>query len=156
MKPLLEYCDNVAKNRGYVKTILGRKRRFEEWENAEYGAKWEPPVSREKALAKFTKIRRAGTYKAINSIVQGSAADQTKSAIIKLADAGFIPMLQVYDEISVNILSQEEAEFVKETMEHAIEFTVPHLVEYKIGNNWGEASSKSTHPNLERVRNAKS
>jgi DNA polymerase I-like protein with 3'-5' exonuclease and polymerase domains len=90
------------------------------------------------AAAKFDRIKRAGTYKAINSIVQGSAAEQTKKAIVALASQGIYPLMQVYDELSGSIGDEKTASIYKEAMEHAIEFEVPSLVDQKIGPSWGQ------------------
>jgi DNA polymerase I-like protein with 3'-5' exonuclease and polymerase domains len=144
MKALLQRCAQVAAERGYVKTILGRRRRYEEWENAEFGATWERPVSKEAAEIRFARIRRAGTYKAINSIVQGSAAEQTKSAIVRsVKEYGLYPLMQVYDELSYSLSDPMDALKVKDCMENAIKFEVPHLVDSSLGTSWAAVKKEN-------------
>ena len=87
----------------------------------------------------MNKIKRAWTYKALNRLIQGSAADQTKMAMVKLYREGFLPMIQVHDELDMSFSSEEEKKKIIEVMEHAIELRVPSKVDAEIGPSWGEA-----------------
>ncbi len=143
MKSLQYRCMDVAQKRGFVRTITGRKRRFNEYENADWNAAWEKPVKSEKeAQEKWVKYRRANTHKALNSIVQGSAAEQTKKAIIQAYNEGYLPILQNYDEICFSVVNIQEAKRLKEIMETSISFCVPHLVDAAMGPSWGEQEEK--------------
>ena len=123
---------------GAIRTLLGRKCRFPLWEPIEYGINKALP--REEAAAKYgPRIRRAMTYKGLNRLIQGSAADQTKSAMVKLFKAGFPPLLQVHDEIAISVNSREEAEAAAEIMLNAVKLEVPSKVDIEIGPSWGEA-----------------
>ena len=84
-------------------------------------------------------IRRAFTYKALNKLIQGSAADQTKAAMVALYKEGILPMIQVHDELDMSFSSEEEKKKIIEVMEHAIELRVPSKVDAEIGPSWGEA-----------------
>ena len=83
-------------------------------------------------------IRRAYTYKALNRLIQGSAADMTKKAMIELHKEGIIPHVQVHDELDISIGSEKEAQRIKDIMEGAVELEVPNKVDYEFGKNWGE------------------
>jgi len=83
-------------------------------------------------------IRRAYTYKALNKLIQGSAADMTKKAMLELYKEGIIPHIQVHDELDLSVESQAHADKIKEIMEHAVELEVPNKVDYESGPNWGE------------------
>jgi DNA polymerase I-like protein with 3'-5' exonuclease and polymerase domains len=83
-------------------------------------------------------IRRAFTYKALNKLIQGSAADMTKKAMVNLYKEGLIGHIQIHDELDFSIESDAQADKIKEIMEHAVELKVPNKVDYESGPNWGE------------------
>ena len=82
--------------------------------------------------------RRAFTYKALNKLIQGSAADMTKQAMVKLHKEGILAHIQVHDELDFSIESQQQADKIKDIMEHAVDLEVPNKVDYESGPNWGE------------------
>jgi DNA polymerase I-like protein with 3'-5' exonuclease and polymerase domains len=79
----------------------------------------------------------AFTYKALNRLIQGSAADMTKKAMVNLYEQGILPQIQIHDELCLSIKDEEQARVVKETMENAILLEVTNKVNYKHGKNWG-------------------
>ena len=81
-------------------------------------------------------IRRAYTYKALNRLIQGSAADMTKKAMIELHKQGITPHIQVHDELDISV--DNNADKIKDIMELAVELEVPNKVDYESGPNWGE------------------
>ena len=81
--------------------------------------------------------RPAFTYKALNRLIQGSAADMTKKAMVKLHEAGILPHIQIHDELCLSIDNKEQAKQVKKIMEEAISLLIPNKVNYKTGSNWG-------------------
>ena len=84
-------------------------------------------------------IRRAFTYKALNRLIQGSSADQTKKAMVDCYDAGLTPMLTVHDELCFNIENDKQIEQIKEIMSNCIpELRIPFDVDAEMGSNWGE------------------
>jgi len=83
-------------------------------------------------------IRRAFTYKALNRLIQGSAADQTKKAMVECYKEGLIPLLTVHDELCFSISSEDQASRIKEIMETCVELRVPSKVDQELGANWGE------------------
>jgi len=123
---------------GVIRTLLGRRCRFNKWEPRRYGI--HTPKTYEEAYAEHgSSIKRAFTYKALNKLIQGSAADQTKKAMLDLANAGYLPMLQVHDELDISVENQKQAEEIKEIMENCVQMEVPSLVDAEFGPNWGEA-----------------
>ena len=79
----------------------------------------------------------AFTYKALNRLIQGSAADMTKKAMVDLYEKGILPQIQIHDELCLSIKNDNDALVVKETMENAIPLEVKNKVNYKKGKNWG-------------------
>ena len=73
----------------------------------------------------------------MNKLIQGSAADMTKKAMIELYKEGIVPHIQVHDELDISIASQEHADKIKEIMEGAVNLEVPNKVDYESGPNWG-------------------
>lgn len=123
---------------GAIRTLLGRKCRFPLFEPIAWGVNKALPY--EQAVAEYgPRVKRAGTYKGLNRLIQGSAADQTKAAMIALHKAGFRILLQVHDEIAVSVKNKEEAEAAAEIMMNAVKLEVPSRVDVEIGNSWGEA-----------------
>jgi len=82
--------------------------------------------------------RRAFTYKALNKLIQGSAADMTKKAMVELYKEGLIGHIQIHDELDFSIKSEEQAKKIKDIMENAVDLEVPNKVDYESGPNWGE------------------
>ena len=82
--------------------------------------------------------RRAFTYKALNKLIQGSAADMTKKAMVDLYKEGLLAHIQIHDELDFSIESDAQADKIKQIMEHAVELKVPNKVDYESGPNWGE------------------
>ena len=123
---------------GSIRTLLGRKCRFPLWEPIEYGINKALP--REQAAIEYgPRIKRAITYKGLNRLIQGSAADQTKVAMIALHKAGFRLLLQVHDEIAISVDGRNDADHASRIMQEAITLEVPSRVDVEIGPSWGEA-----------------
>jgi DNA polymerase I-like protein with 3'-5' exonuclease and polymerase domains len=139
IKLALTKADRIAQDRGYVKTILGRRRHFNEYENAQFGSAWEKPLTKHAALAKWAFIKRAGTYKAWNSVIQGSSAEMAKLAIVAVANEGIIPLMTVHDELNMSISDPSQVPRIKELLENVLKLNVPIVVTHGIGKNWSEA-----------------
>jgi len=123
---------------GAIRTLLGRKCRFPLWEPQQWGINKALPY--EEAYAKYgARIKRAMTYKGLNRLIQGSAADQTKAAMLAVHKAGFNLMLQVHDEVALSVKTREEAEEAAQLMREAVQLDVPSKVDVEIGETWGSA-----------------
>ena len=137
VKQLMEKASNRAQDRGQIRTLLGRLCRFHLWEPNQFGM--HKALSHEEALREHGPgIRRAYTYKALNKLIQGSAADMTKKAMLELYKEGIIPHIQIHDELDLSIENEDQAKKVIEIMEHAVTLEVPNKVDYEVGDNWGE------------------
>jgi|Deesub1362B_J571_1020462.scaffolds.fasta_scaffold00011_127 DNA polymerase-1 len=129
------YADRIieeAKRLGYVRTLFGRKRHIPELHS---------PVASERSL---------GERLAINTPVQGTAADIIKMAMINIyrrirsegLRSGLV--LQIHDELLFEVHEEELSyvkEMVKEEMESVVKLSVPLKVEIGTGKNWAEAHS---------------
>ena len=75
----------------------------------------------------------------MNRLIQGSAADQTKQAMVTLYEEGFLPLIQVHDELDLSFESDEQAKKIIEIMEHCVELNLPSVIDLEKGPSWGEA-----------------
>ena len=137
VKGLADLVSTQASKHGKIRTISGRLCRFDMWEPKTFG--YNKPMRREEAEKEYGPVlRRAFTYKALNRLIQGSAADQTKVAMAECYKEGLVPLLTVHDELCFNVESEEQAARIKKIMETSMELKVPSKVDQELGNNWGE------------------
>jgi DNA polymerase I-like protein with 3'-5' exonuclease and polymerase domains len=90
------------------------------------------------AYGPTTRLKRAYTFKALNRLIQASAADMTKQAMVDCYKAGKTPMLQVHDELAFSVKDVEEARNLSKIMTNAVELVVPSKCDIEMGENWGE------------------
>ena len=136
VKMLMESVMRRAQDKGRVRTLLGRRCRFNLWEPNQFGI--HKALSHEDALAEHGPgIKRAFTYKALNRLIQGSAADMTKKSMVDLYKEGITPHIQVHDELDISVESESHADKIKQIMEGAVTLEVPNKVDYESGTNWG-------------------
>jgi len=137
VKQLIDAVSRRAQERGRIRTIGGRICHFDLWEPASFGI--HKPLNHADALAEHGPgIKRAFTYKALNRLIQGSAADMTKMSMVNLYKEGIVPHIQIHDELDVSVENPEQAEKIIEIMEQAVKLQVPNKVDYEKGANWGE------------------
>jgi|DEB0MinimDraft_3_1074331.scaffolds.fasta_scaffold09374_2 DNA polymerase I-like protein with 3'-5' exonuclease and polymerase domains len=139
VKQLASIATQQGSTKGQIRTLLGRKCRFHLWEPRSFG--YNKAYPHEQALEKYgIGIRRAFTYKALNKLIQGSAADQTKQAMADCYKEGLLPLLTVHDELCFSIESDEQAARIKDIMENGLNdvLLVPSRVDQELGDNWGE------------------
>jgi DNA polymerase I-like protein with 3'-5' exonuclease and polymerase domains len=137
VKQLMDKASNRAQERGQIRTLLGRLCRFHLWEPNSFGM--HKAMTHEDALREHGPgIKRAYTYKALNKLIQGSAADMTKKAMLELYREGIIPHIQIHDELDISVQDEAHAKKIIEIMEHAVTLEVPNKVDYEYGDNWGE------------------
>jgi len=136
IRGLQDQCARVALDRGYIRTIAGRRCRFDHWEHRFEDS---VPLPLEEAKEKYgDNLKRSYTYKALNRLIQGSAADMTKLAMLGLWEEGIVPHLQVHDEVDISIENTDQARKVARIMENCIELAVPLVVDIELGRSWGE------------------
>lgn len=117
IRAMAQATDRHAKDKGFIRTILGRRCRF--------------PVD---AFGNYE-----WTHKALNRLIQGSGGDQTKLAMCLLSEAGFDLIIQVHDEVGLGIYKEEEAREAAHIMATCIPTTVPFRVDVEMGSSWGES-----------------
>ena len=134
VKQLMDAVMRRAQSSGKIRTLLGRLCRFHLWEPNQFGI--HKALPHDAALLEHGPgIKRAYTYKALNRLIQGSAADMTKKAMIELHKEGIVPHIQVHDELDISV--KDNANKIKEIMETAVSLEVPNKVDYESGPNWG-------------------
>ena len=137
VKQLMNATSNRAQDRGQIRTLLGRLCRFHLWEPNSFGMHKAMP--HEEALKEHGPgIKRAYTYKALNKLIQGSAADMTKKSMVELYKEGIIAHIQIHDELDLSVESPEHAQKIIEIMENAVNLEVPNKVDYESGETWGD------------------
>ena len=137
IRALQDQCARVALERGHIKTRGGRKCRFDRWEPVHGDGL---PLPEEEARDTYGNIRRSYTYKALNRLIQGSAADMTKIAMLDLWKEGYIPHLQIHDELDYSVESEKEGEFIMEKMSECVDLSVPLVVDAEYGETWGDSA----------------
>ena len=138
MQGMLEAVMNRANSKGVIRTLLGRKCRFDLWEPTSWGVHKPLPLNQAK-VEYGDAIKRYGTYKALNRLIQGSAADQTKKAMVDVYEQlNVIPLIQVHDELDCSVQSEKQANEIKEVMETCVELQVPSKVDVDLGESWGD------------------
>ena len=137
MKGMLEAVMNRANSKGVIRTLLGRKCRFDLWEPTQWGVHKALPLNQAQTEHGFA-IKRAYTYKALNRLIQGSAADQTKKAMVDVyEELGIIPLIQVHDELDCSVKDEKQGKQIKEIMENCVELEVPSKVDTEMNESWG-------------------
>ena len=137
VKQLMDATMKRAQDSGRIRTLLGRLCRFHLWEPHQFGI--HKALPHEEALREHGPgIRRAYTYKALNKLIQGSAADMTKKAMINLYKEGITPHIQVHDELDISVKDDKQAKQIVQIMETAVDLEVPNKVDYESGKNWGD------------------
>jgi DNA polymerase I-like protein with 3'-5' exonuclease and polymerase domains len=138
VRDLMGLTSKTAQSSGSIGTLLGRRCRFNKWEPNQFGM--HKPMDFEEAERTYGRgrIRRAFTYKALNKLIQGSAADMTKKAMVDLYNEGIVPHIQIHDELDISIHSEEQSKKIIEIMENAVSLEVPNKVDYESGLTWGD------------------
>ena len=147
VKQLMNSVMDRAQDSGQIRTIGGRLCRFNKWEPKDWDRRdlydtWEE-ASRENGSG---NVKRAFTYKALNRLIQGSAADMTKKAMINLFKENICPLIQLHDELNISIENPEQADKVVKIMEEAIPLEIPNKVDYENGENWGSIDTEEENP----------
>jgi len=157
VKQLNEICEREAQRKGYIRLIDGARSHFDDWEcwlsKSEREDGWRSgkpmtPCRIDEARRRQQderhpwygkRVRRADTRKAMNRLIQGSAARQVKKAMLDCYRAGYIPMLQIHDELAFSFTRLEQGEEVAQIMRDTIKVSVPMRVDAEWGEVWGTA-----------------
>jgi len=137
VKQLMDNVTRKANDRGKIRTLLGRACHFDLWQPVQFGIF--KPLPLEEARKNYDEpLKRAFTYKALNKLIQGSAADMTKKSMVALYKNGIIPHIQIHDEVDISVESDKRAEQIVQIMEEVVVLQVPNKVDYESGVNWGD------------------
>ena len=139
IRGLRDSASRMGANRGYVKTLLGRKCRFNLYEPFD---ERKTPLPLDQATEEYGgRLKRSYTYKAMNRLIQGSAADMTKKAMLDLYEEGVLAHTQVHDELNISVTDKKEVEKISEIMRDCVELKVPNIVDAEIGPSWGDVKN---------------
>jgi len=116
VRAMAKALEKRAKEKGYVKTLSGRRCRFPKDDFGNFD--W--------------------AHKGLNRLIQGSSADQTKRAMVEMDAAGIPLQLQVHDEFDFSAESEAQANLGAEIMRGAYNLGVPSAVDVGLGPSWGE------------------
>ena len=131
---------NHKSSGGTLRSLLGRKCRFDLWEPDTFAMnKALPYTEAVNTYGATTRLKRAYTYKALNRLIQASAADMTKKAMVDIYKTGRVPMIQIHDEIAMSVKDKDEANEIAQIMTDAVPLEVPSKCDVEIGPSWGEA-----------------
>jgi DNA polymerase I-like protein with 3'-5' exonuclease and polymerase domains len=113
LKDIKDRAERVAWNRRYIRTILGRHIHYP------------PGLNMER--------------KALNNLIQGSAADQMKLAMVLMDEQNHKIQLQIHDEIDITVYDEKSTKDMAEIMINCVPLIVPSKVDVEIGANWGDS-----------------
>ena len=151
---------DAASRRSEIRTMFGRKCRFPMRELKGYSKERKRPIHVDKLEERWRDVLNtpdelrdknwasmnperyqvAFVYKALNRLIQASAADQTKQAMKDCMDHGHWPLLTVHDELCFSIEGGEQAKEIKSLMENCSPgMKIPSKIEVGLGENWGSA-----------------
>ena len=137
VKQLMDKASNAAQERGQIRTLLGRFVRFHLWEPNSFGM--HKALPHEEALREHGPgIKRAYTYKSLNKLIQGSAADMTKKSMLELYKEGIVAHIQIHDELDLSIEDDKQAKRIVRLWKMLLHLEVPNKVDYEFGKNWGD------------------
>jgi DNA polymerase I-like protein with 3'-5' exonuclease and polymerase domains len=150
VKQLAKRCEHIAATRGYLALYDGTRRHWESWVPWTNWTESAGPCPREEAERRIGDpghpwygkgpLHRADTHKAMNALIQGSAARHTKLWMRACWREGFVPLLQMHDCLDLSVSSPEHAERVAQLGREAVTLEVPIEVDLKYGRTWGDAT----------------
>ena len=159
---LAKVCQRAAQRQGYLELCDGARRHWHDWVALANWTKGAGPCEREEAERRIKDPahpwyqkgppRRADTHKAMNALIQGSAARHSKLWMRAVWREGITPLLQMHDCLDLSAASPEQAECVAQLGCEAVELAVPMRVDLKFGRNWGDA--KHTWAELQQSKPA--
>lgn len=137
-RALAEKCSRIAARRGYVRSLFGRRSRFPFWEPAgRFGVRFLPRDDAEREWPD-SRLVRARTHKALNALIQSSAADQAKAAMRAVLDAGLgrHVLIQIHDELCCSVPDETTGRAIADLMRDAVSLEVPSAVDAELSDRW--------------------
>jgi hypothetical protein len=145
---LSKLCERAARRDGYITLYDGARRHFN---NFAPGGRWQKglgPCADDEAIRRVNdrnhpwyrrQLWRTDTHKAMNALIQGSAARHTKRWMLACWREGIVPLLQMHDSLDCSVWSPKQAEMVARLGCEAVTLEVPMRVDLAYGRNWGDA-----------------
>jgi DNA polymerase I-like protein with 3'-5' exonuclease and polymerase domains len=141
-----------AADHGYLELYDGARRHWDQWAaNADW-SKGAGPCSREEAERRIKDpahpwyqkgpVRRVDVHKAMNALIQGSAARHTKLWMRACWREGIVPLLQMHDCLDLSVNSPDQAERVAQLGREAVTLEVPIEVDLKFGRDWAMPNTR--------------
>jgi len=161
VKQLNTLCQEKASRTGFIRLIDGARIHFDMWEptwlsederRRGWGSGGQIKMgycrieeARERVRDKDhpwygKRLRRAECRKAMNGLIQGSAARQTKMAMRACHDAGHVPLIQMHDELGFSQASEKTGNEITQIMREIVPLEVPMMVDAEYGRTWGTAT----------------
>ena len=140
MRGVTDRLNDKASN-GAIRSLKGRKCRFDLWEPDTFEMNKALPY--QEAVLEYgatARLKRAYTYKALNRLIQASAADMTKQAMVNVYESGIVPLIQIHDELAISVKDKAQADSVAKMMEDSIPLEVPNACSVEVGESWGTAA----------------
>jgi DNA polymerase I-like protein with 3'-5' exonuclease and polymerase domains len=141
---LAQFSEKRAAERGSIRMIDGARRHFNFWQPAKWDLREEGVMLRhDAAVARWPGmvLTRAETFQAMNSLIQGSAARQTKRAMVGAYAAGHLPLIQMHDEIGFSVSGAAQCAAIGAIMTEAVRLVVPVTIDMEVGPSWGKAKT---------------
>ena len=136
LRSLFDDTMALASKRGYIRTILGRRSHFRKWQAGFGGPTLDSIKAAEAVCPRGDRVTRAFTSKALNRLIQGSAADQSKLALVEAFKAGLDIRLPVHDEINIMVHQESDTKTLTDIMENVIQLKVPTVADVDLGPTW--------------------
>lgn len=153
LKGFMTCASRRAEQAGAVTTLLGRHSRYDMWTAKNFGLSQKLGIKKKEDIEADianngvnspwhgVSLVRAKTFSAMNHIVQGSSADQTKLAMLTVYENKIVlPYTQIHDALDCPIdksrVKQHVTE-IRDAMVHAMDLVVPTVVDVEIGETWG-------------------
>lgn len=138
VRELGKTCQSKVRQSGFIRLVDGARCRFELWRPKDdwFGPAYPWHIAEKKWPGQA--LARADLRKAMNRLIQGSAARQTKRAMKDCFDAGYLPLLQMHDDLNFSGFV-DHVDPIEEIMLNAIKLIVPMKVDMEIGPSWGLA-----------------
>ena len=136
---LITRLNKQKTDEAYLRSLRGRRLTFDQWEPDTFDLT--KAYTKREAQEKYgatTRLKRAYTYKSLNKLIQSSAADMTKQAMVDVYKEGIVPLVQVHDELCCSVHCKEEALHIKDIMEKAIPLEIPSRCDLEMGESWGQ------------------
>ena len=141
-------CEEAVRRTGYLTLYDGARRHWNDWAPAGTWEKGAGPCPREEAETRVCDPKhswyqrplwRVDVRKAMNALIQGSAARHTKLWMRAVWRGGIVPLLQMHDSLDLSVSSPEQAELVAQLGRDAVQLDVPMKVDLAFGRTWGDA-----------------